>query len=127
MQGAHGPKTLIERFSHSSELRIKRPDILLYLGELGTMGQDQSPEGTADSHASWPTRSCHDSALPYGTGPHTLRYRALRAGLSLPRHSDADSFLRRDEVINALSILGDGELNALDHSVELVSTRPVVR
>ena len=32
----------------------------------------------------------------------------------LSRHSDADSFLRRDEVIDALSILGNGELNALD-------------
>lgn len=27
------------------------PDILPYLDELGTMGQDQSLEGTADSHA----------------------------------------------------------------------------
>ena len=31
----------------------------------------------------------------------------------LPRHGDADGLLRRDEVIDADSILGDGELNAL--------------
>src|SRR5258708_5461861 len=29
----------------------------------------------------WYTRCCHDSAVPYGTGPRTLRYPALRAGL----------------------------------------------
>jgi hypothetical protein len=32
----------------------------------------------------------------------------------LPCHSDADSFLRRDEVIKALSVLSNGELDALD-------------
>jgi hypothetical protein len=44
----------------------------------------------------------------------------------LPRHGDADSLFRRDEVIEALSVLGNGELDALDDSVKLVPSRPVV-
>ena len=32
----------------------------------------------------------------------------------LTRHGDTDGVLRRDEVIEALSILGNGELDALD-------------
>jgi hypothetical protein len=32
-------------------------------------------------NSSWHSRSCHDSAVPYGTGPRTTRYPALRAGL----------------------------------------------
>jgi hypothetical protein len=33
---------------------------------------------------------------------------ALRCGELLPRHGDADRFLRRDEMIDAFRILGDG-------------------
>ena len=44
----------------------------------------------------------------------------------LPRHGDTDGFLRRDEVIDAFSILGDGELNALDATRKLIAVRPVV-
>jgi hypothetical protein len=45
----------------------------------------------------------------------------------LPRQGDADGLLRRDEMIEAFGILGNRELDALDDSVELVSTCPVVR
>jgi hypothetical protein len=40
---------------------------------------------------------------------------------------NAHSVLRRDEMVDALSIFGNGELNALDDSIELVASRPVVR
>ena len=36
-----------------------------------------------------------------------------RSGL-LPCHGDVDSFRRRDEVIDAYGVLGNGELHALD-------------
>jgi hypothetical protein len=32
----------------------------------------------------------------------------------LPRHGNVDSFLRRDEVIEAYGVLGNGELDALE-------------
>jgi hypothetical protein len=38
-----------------------------------------------------------------------------------------DGFLRRDEVIEAYSVLGDGKLYALDATRELIPTRPLVR
>jgi hypothetical protein len=44
----------------------------------------------------------------------------------LPRHGNSHGFLRRHEMINAYSILANGELHAFDDAVELVSTRPVV-
>ena len=47
--------------------------------------------------------------------------------LLLPRHSKADSVLRVDEVVEAHSVLGNSELNALDDSVEFVPTRAVIR
>jgi len=45
----------------------------------------------------------------------------------LPRHRDADGFLRRDEVIDAFSILGDGQLNALHATRKAIPARTVVR
>ena len=39
----------------------------------------------------------------------------------LPRHGDVDSLLRRDEVIDADSVLSDGELNALYNAIEFVA------
>ena len=45
----------------------------------------------------------------------------------LPCQSDAYSFLRRDEVIEALSILGNGELYSLDGACKFISPRSVVR
>ena len=50
--------------------------------------------------------------------------RGVLPGLS---PSNADSFLRRDEVIEALSILGNGELDALDLTRKLVPARTIVR
>ena len=44
----------------------------------------------------------------------------------LPRHGHANGYLRRDEVIQAHSILGDGELNALYDPVEFISTCAIV-
>jgi hypothetical protein len=52
---------------------------------------------------------------------------ALRCDKLLPRHGDAYGFLRRHEVIDACSILGDGELDALDATRKLIPARPVVR
>src|SRR5579864_3749437 len=45
----------------------------------------------------------------------------------LPCQGDVDSILRRDEVIEAHVVLGNGELHALDVTRKLVSTRLVVR
>jgi len=52
---------------------------------------------------------------------------ACRSPELLPRHGDADGFLRRDEVIGAFGGLGDGQLNAVDVTCELVAARAVVR
>jgi hypothetical protein len=43
----------------------------------------------------------------------------------LPRHGDADRVLGRDEVIDALSVLSNRELDSLDATGKLVPTRPV--
>ena len=45
----------------------------------------------------------------------------------LPGHSDVDSFLRRDEVIDAYRVFGNGELDALDATRKFVPVRPIVR
>ncbi len=45
----------------------------------------------------------------------------------LPRHCDADSFLRRDQVVDALGVLGNGELHALHATRKLVPSGPIVR
>ncbi len=55
------------------------------------------------------------------------RFRLPVLEILLPCHSNADRVLRRDEVIYALSIRGNGELHALDDSVELVPPRSIVR
>src|ERR1700674_2155630 len=44
----------------------------------------------------------------------------------LPCHSDADSFLRRDEVIRALGRVADGELHSLHRPVKSIAARAVV-
>src|SRR5206468_3172289 len=44
----------------------------------------------------------------------------------LPCHGDADSVLRRDEVIRALGRIADGELHPLDRSVERIAARAIV-
>lgn len=77
---------------------------------------------------------------------HFLRWRSRLAGMTndpplhdsagavedvafvlLTGHGDADGFLRRDEVIDALSVFGDGELDALDATCKFVAVRSVVR
>src|SRR6266446_4163060 len=45
----------------------------------------------------------------------------------LPRHSDADSIFRRDEMLRALGRIADGELHPLDCSVKSIAARAVVR
>src|SRR5271163_1830263 len=50
-----------------------------------------------------------------------------RAPELLSRHRDSQRFFRRDEVIVALSILRDGQLNAFDAARKLIAARPVVR
>src|SRR6185437_16254849 len=45
----------------------------------------------------------------------------------LARQRDADSVLRRDEVVRVLSGAGNGDLDALDSAVEGVAARAVVR
>jgi hypothetical protein len=51
----------------------------------------------------------------------------LQIATLLPRHGDTDSVLRGYEVIEALSVLAYGELDAFDAPRKLVSARPVVR
>ena len=48
------------------------------------------------------------------------------ASMLLPRHGDADGFLRINEVIDTFGILFDGQLNALYAARKLISARPVV-
>ena len=50
-----------------------------------------------------------------------------RAPVLLARHRDADSILRRDEVVRVLGGVGNGELDALDPAVESVAARAVIR
>jgi hypothetical protein len=45
----------------------------------------------------------------------------------LARHRDADSILRRDEVIRVLGGVGNGDLDALDSAIESVAARAVIR
>ena len=45
----------------------------------------------------------------------------------LARHRDADSVLRRDEVVRVLSGLGYGKLHPLHSAVERVAARAIVR
>jgi hypothetical protein len=45
----------------------------------------------------------------------------------LSRHRDVDGFLRRNEMIEAYGVLGNGELHALDVARKLVPARSVVR
>src|SRR5450631_1023910 len=57
--------------------------------------------------------------------------RQLRLGLPallglLPRHRDADSVLRRYQVISILGGVSDGDLNAFDATVECVAMRSIV-
>jgi hypothetical protein len=46
---------------------------------------------------------------------------------SLSRCGNANSFSWRDQVIDGFGGFGNGELDALDCSVEFISARPVVR
>ena len=66
--------------------------------------------------------SCRTASAPPGKIAAAPRYVAL-----LPRHGHVDGFLRRDQVIDAHSILGDGQLNALHPARKFIAARPVVR
>ena len=47
--------------------------------------------------------------------------------IALPGHGDADGLLRRDEAIDAVRGIGDGELHTLDPAAERIAARAVVR
>ena len=80
------------------------------------MIQRQNPCGTAEAVPLSKTRvSAGCEAVPSLSIPVTAADFDCRSRESLLAcHSDADSFLRRDEVIDTLSILSNGELDALD-------------
>jgi hypothetical protein len=44
----------------------------------------------------------------------------------LARHRDADSILRRDEVVHVLGGVSNGELDALNSAVKSVAARAVI-
>jgi hypothetical protein len=71
-------------------------------------------------------RAWRQHALIAGAVTGSLKVGCLSQAL-LPRHGDADSFLWRDQVIGAHSVLLDGQLHAFDAAVELITARTVVR
>jgi hypothetical protein len=77
--------------------------------------------------ACWGSGGCSFCALKSSQLEDYAPYQYLAGFSSLPRHGNADCLLRRYKVIEAHGILSDGELHALDDTVEFVPARPIVR
>ena len=69
-----------------------------------------------------PAYPAHDFAVAIQRNSLLQVWSAGPGTCLLPCHGDADSFLRRDEVIEALSVFSNGELDAFDATRKLVPT-----
>jgi len=83
-----------------------------------------------DSHLTHRASLSYQSACTSGVQSWSrpaVGFNCRSGAFLLPCHGDAESLLRFDEVIDLFGILGNGELNTLDRSRELIASRPVVR